>query len=210
MLNSWYTFKFSIGLLTTVLVVTAWTTNLVTKPLATAFGGTVTLVGMGIASVNYARHKREEHVSVVVTHSEEYLPGSTLAVLLPENEHNTAVIHSAINHADGKPVVFLYLGSGNAKQTQRLFEHHDPYHDDEQAQKTFGRAEYLAQKSKVKRLFLYRKLELHAIEQVWRIVHPHDMVIAAESVSHIQEINPDRIRFEVTPEGKVAHLLKHW
>jgi len=133
-----------------------------------------------------------------------------VAVLLPENEHNTAVIYSAINHADGKPVVFLYLGSGNAKQTQRMFELHDPYHDDEQAQKTFGRAEHLAQKSKVKRLFLYRKLELQAIEQVWRIMHPHDMVIAAEPVSHIQDINPDRIRFEVTPEGKVAHLLKRW
>jgi amino acid transporter len=210
MLNSWYTFKFYIGLLTTALVVTAWTTNLVTKPLATAFGGTVTLVGMGIAYVNYARHKREEHVPVVVTHSEEYLPGSILAVLLPENEHNNAVIYSAINHSDGKPVVFLYLGSGNAKQTQRMFELHDPYHDDEQAQKTFGRAEHLAQKSKVKRLFLYRKLELHAIEQIWRIMHPHDMVIAAEPVSHIQDINPDRIRFEVTPEGKVAHLLKRW
>jgi len=35
-------------------------------------------------------------------------------------------------------------------------------------------------------------------------------VIAAEPVSHIQDINPDRIRFEVTPEGKVAHLLKRW
>jgi len=32
----------------------------------------------------------------------------------------------------------------------------------------------------------------------------------AEPVSHIQDINPDRIRFEVTPQGKVAHLLKRW
>src|SRR5581483_651424 len=93
MLNPWYTFKFSIGLLTTALVVTAWTTNLLAKPLATAFGGTVTVVGMGIAYFNYARHKREEHLPVAVTHSEEHLPGCTLAVLMPDNEHNDAVIH---------------------------------------------------------------------------------------------------------------------
>jgi hypothetical protein len=85
MLNPWYIFKFYIGLLTTALVVTAWTTNLVAKPLATAFGGTVTVVGMGIAYFNYARHKREEHLPVAVTHSEEHLPGSTLAVLMPES-----------------------------------------------------------------------------------------------------------------------------
>jgi len=210
MLNSWYTFKFSIGLLTTALVVTAWITNLVAKPLATAFGGTVTIVGMGIAYFNYARHRREDHVPVAVTQNEEYLPGSTLAVLMPESELNDAVIHSALTHANGKPVVFLYLGSGHPGPTPRLFEFHDPYYDDEQAKKTFGRAEHLAQKSKVKRLYLYRLQEPHAIEQVWRIVHPYDSVIAAEHASRIQDINPDRIRFEVTPEGKVAHLLKRW
>ena len=210
MLNPWYTFKFYIGLLTTALLGTAWTTNLVAKPLATAFGGAVTLVGMGIASFNYTRHKREEYIPVAVTHSEEYLPGSTLAVLMLDHELNDAVIHAAINDADGKPVVFLYLGCVNTGQTPRLFEFHDPYYDDEQAQKTFGKAKHLAQKSKVKCLFLYRKLEPHALEQVWHIVHPHDTVIAAEQASRIQAINPDRIRFEVTPEGKVAHLLKRW
>jgi hypothetical protein len=35
-------------------------------------------------------------------------------------------------------------------------------------------------------------------------------VIAAENASHTQDINPDRIRYEVTLEGKVAHLLKRW
>ncbi|GAC1314171.1 MAG: hypothetical protein NVSMB27_49730 [Ktedonobacteraceae bacterium] len=210
MLNSWYTFKFSIGLLTTALVVTAWITNLVAKPLATAFGGTVTIVGMGIAYFNYARHRREDHVPVAVTHNEEYLPGSTLAVLMPESELNDAVMRSALAQANGKAVVFLYLGSCHPGPTPRLFEFHDPYYEDERAKKIFGRAEHLAQKSKVKRLFLYRLQEPHAIEQVWRIVHPHDSVIAAEHASRIQDINPDRIRFEVTPEGEVAHLLKRW
>ena len=59
----WHTFKFYIGLLTTAIVFTAWTTNLVAKPLATAFGGTVTIVGMSVAYFNYTRHKREERLA---------------------------------------------------------------------------------------------------------------------------------------------------
>jgi hypothetical protein len=35
--------------LTTALVILAWTTNLVAKPMATIFGDSVTLLGMGIA-----------------------------------------------------------------------------------------------------------------------------------------------------------------
>jgi len=26
----------------------------------------------------------------------------------------------------------------------------------------------------------------------------------------LEEINPDRIRYEFTPQGKIAHLLKRW
>jgi len=36
------------------------------------------------------------------------------------------------------------------------------------------------------------------------------MVISAEDASHIQDINPDRIRYEMTPDGNVAHLVKLW
>jgi len=209
-LNFWHTFKFYIGLLTTALVFIAWTTNLIAKPLATAFGGTVVLVGMGIAYFGFKRHKRTEHMPVVVTHGEEYLPGSTLAVLEPGGRLNDAIIRSAIGSASGKTVVFLYLGTVREGRTPNLFEFHDPYYDDEQAKETFGRAEHLAQESGVKRLFLYRQLGPGVIAHVWSIVHAYDTVIAAEDVSQTQGINPDRIRYEPTPEGKIAHLLKRW
>jgi amino acid transporter len=210
MLNPWYTFKFYIGLLTTALVFTAWTTNLVAKPLATAFGGTITVLGMGIASFNYARKRREGYIPVVITHVEELLPGSTLAVLTPEREHNEAVTYSAIHNADGKPVVFLYLSSDDTRRVPHLFEYHNPYYDDQHAQEAFGRAEYLAQKFKAARWFLYQQREPDTIEHVWKKVHPRDIVVAAENVSQIQDINPDSIRYEVTPHGKAAHLLKNW
>jgi len=36
------------------------------------------------------------------------------------------------------------------------------------------------------------------------------MIFVLLSASQIQEIDPDSIRYEVTPEGKISHLLKYW
>ena len=145
MLNTWHTFKFYIGLLTTALVFVAWTTNLVAKPLATAFGGTVTIIGMCVAYYTYTRQKRGELLPVVVTHTEEYMPGSILAVLVTGNRFNDAVVRSAIDAAKGRTIVFLYLGSRRSERPPNILEFHDPYYDNERAKKTFGRAERLAE-----------------------------------------------------------------
>src|SRR5438067_1286788 len=51
------TFNFCLGIFTTVLVLTAWSTNLIAKPLATAFGGSFALLGMAIAYINYTLNK---------------------------------------------------------------------------------------------------------------------------------------------------------
>jgi amino acid transporter len=209
-LNLWHTCKFYLGLLTTALVLLAWTTNLVAKPLATLFGGSVTLVGMGIAYVTYSRTKQEGYRPVPITHAAEHLPGSILAVLVADNSHNKAVIHSAIDDAHGQPVTFLYLGQAQARRTPSLFELHDPYYDDQQARKTFGKAEHLAQQAKIVRRFVYRLQEPKTIERIWQVVHPRDIVISPENVALLEDINPDRIRYEVTPEGSVAHFLKRW
>jgi hypothetical protein len=209
-LDLWHTCKFYLGLLTTALVVLAWTTNLVAKPLATIFGGSVTLLGMGIAFFTYTRKKQQGHVPVPITHVEEHLPGSLLAVLMPDTTHNEAVIRSAIENAQGKPVTFLYLGHATTYQAPRLFEYHDPYYDDQQARRTFGKAEHLAQKAKIARRYVYRLQEPEALERIWLVVHPRDIVISPENTSLFGEINPDRIRFELTPDGRVAHLLKSW
>lgn len=113
---------------------------------------------------------------------------------MADNEHNEAVIGSAIENAHGKPVTFLYLGHAITKP----------------ARKTFGKAEHLAQKAKIARRFMYRLQEPRTIERIWQEVHPHDLVVSPENTSLLEEINPDRIRYEETPEGTVAHLLKNW
>ncbi len=80
----------------------------------------------------------------------------------------------------------------------------------QQAKAIFGRAEHLAQKARIARQFVYRKLEPGTAAHVWQVIHPHDTVIAAEDAEKFENINPDRIRYELTPDGKVAHLLKRW
>jgi len=206
----WYTVDFWLGVLTTALVIIAWGTNLYTKPLATLFGGTVTLVGMSVAYFNYNRHKQKGRLLVVTTTVEERLPGSILAILTAGNAHNQVVIQNAISHANGKPVVFLYVSDNKASRAPRMFEVFDPYLDDQQAKEWFGRAESLAQKAKVNRRFVYRQKDPEAIAHVWHVVHPADTVVAAENTPQCEDVNPDRVRYELTPEGKVAHLLKSW
>ena len=208
----WSNINFWLGILTTVLVFIAWSTNLVAKPLATAFGGTVAGIGMLVAYFNYQSHRQAGRVPVMTTGVEGRLPGSILAVLTAMNGRNDAVIQTAINHADGHPVVFLYVGENKGKsvRTPSMFEVVDPYLDDQKAKEYFGKAEHLAQQAKINRRFVYRLQEPGAIARVWQIVHPHDTVVAAENAASVEDINPDRVRYELTTSGKVAHFLKTW
>lgn len=208
----WSTIDFWLGMLTTVLVFVAWSTNLVAKPLATAFGGSVAIIGMAVAYSNYMRQKQKGRTPVMITGIEGRLPGSVLAVLTAGNGHNDAVMRAAINNADGHPVVFLYVSDNKAKdeRTPSMFEVVDPYLDDVKAKEYFGKAESLAQKAKVPRRFVYRQQEPEAIARVWQVVHPHDTVVSAPNALECVDINPDRVRYELTSSGKVAHLLKNW
>jgi hypothetical protein len=211
-LSLWSTIDFWLGILTTALVAIAWSTNLVSKPLATAFGGSVATIGMVIAFSNYMYHKRKGFVPVHLTGVEGRLPGSVLAVLTSENGHNDAVIRAAVNNADGHPIVFLYVNQEpqQAPRVPSMFEVVDPYLDDERAKQYFSKAESLAQKAKVPRRYVYRRDAPGIVARVWQAVHPHDTVIAAANAPQCEDLNPDRIRYELTSSGKVAHMLKQW
>ncbi len=207
----WSTIDFWLGILTTFLVAVAWTTNLIYKRDATLFGGTVASAGMLVAVLNYRYQKQKGRTPVMITGVEGRLPGSVLAVLTSENGTNDAVIRTAINHADGHPVVFLYVSDKpRTERTPSIFEVVDPYLDDPQAKEYFSKAENLAEKAKVPRRYVYRQREPGAVSYVWQAVHPHDIVVAAKNAPQLDDINPDRIRYELTPNGKVAHMLKQW
>ncbi len=214
-LGLWFKISFFLGILTTLLVAIAWSTNLVTKPLATAFGGGVATLGMIIAYADYIYHEKKGRVPVpvVVTRIDEPMPNSVLAVLTASNGHNNAVIRAAVNNADTRgPLVFLYVGKPTRrKEAPSMMEIVDPYLDDEHAKEYFGRAESLALKAKVPtRRFVYLEEEPDIVAHAWQTIHPHDIVIAAEDEKEFHDVNPDRIRYELTSDGKVAHLLKTW
>ncbi|HEY1351463.1 MAG TPA: APC family permease [Ktedonobacteraceae bacterium] len=207
----WRAIDFWLGVLTTLLVALAWSTNLVAKPLATIFGGSVALVGMGVALVNYSLTRKQGRLPVVAaTGVEGRIPGSVLAVLTSQNGRNEAIIRTAIDIADGKPVVFLYLGEPTPARPRRIFEVVDPYLDDPKAKEYFGKAENLARRAKISRRYVYRTRQPDVISRVWHVIRPRDIVISAERATDLDDVNPDRVRYEITPGGKVAHLLKAW
>ena len=200
------TINFWLGILTTFLVLIAWSTNLIAKPLATAFGGSVALVGMAIAFTNYRLHKRKGRIPVVVTGVERHFPAAVLAVLSAGSRLNEAVSQSAIANPGKKPVVFLYLGERDSTRKPELFRLIEPHLNDEQARKDLGRANYLAEEANVESRFIYRHREPGAIARVWQELHPQDTIIAEEQMPEAQEIHPQRTSVASTPCGQVMHL----
>jgi hypothetical protein len=203
----WERLDFWLGILTTALVALAWVVSLVSRPQAALFGGSVALLGMGVAYVNYIRHGRPP---IVTSYLEGPLPGSVLAVLAAGDAQNDQVIEAAISDSRGDPVVFLYLGEQQSNHTPQPFEIVNPYLNDVSAKAMLGRAEGLARKARVPHQFVYRQREDSIATTVWQILHSRDVVLSYLTAGQLRDINPDRIRYEVTPRGKVAHLLKRW
>ncbi len=204
------TLNFYLGILTTLLVAIAWSTNLINKPLATAFGGSVSVLGMCIAYFNYSRAKKKGRVPVIATQREQPLPGSVLAVLTSGSDHNKAVIDAAVGNKEHAPITFLYIGKDGSARKPEVFRLTSPHLGDVQAKEDFGTANYMAEEAKIPSLFVYRHKEPEAVQHVWQVVQPSDMIIAAEHVPELTGILPDEIEYEETDTGKVAHMLKKW
>ncbi|HEY6540398.1 MAG TPA: APC family permease [Ktedonobacteraceae bacterium] len=200
------TVNFYLGILTTILVLTAWSTNLVAKPLATIFGGSVALLGMVIAFTNYRLHRGKGRIPVVVTGVEKDFPGAVLAVLETGSTHNEAVIHSALASPEKKSVVFLYLGERTSKRKPELFRLIEPHLNDEQARKDLGRANYLAQEAGIECRFVYRRREPGAIYNVWQELHPREIIAASDEMPELQQIKAKHVYDEVSLNGQVMHL----
>ena len=202
----WQQLDFWLGVLTTLLVILAWSIGIASQPLATAFGCSVAGAGMAVAYMNYVRGRSP----VVIPYLEGRMPDSLLAVLTAGDEHNEAIIDAAINNARGNPVVFLYLAEPGARRMARLWEVVDPYLEDQLAKETLKLAALRARKARVAPRFVYRQQSPEVAARLWQIVHPRDVVLSAAHAAQFEEINPDRIRYEFTPQGKIAHLLKRW
>ena len=186
---------FSVGVLTTVLVVLAWATNLVAKPLATLFGGGVTIAGLAIALVTYRLERRADRAPVLPlvhhpNHPAIFLargrlaqpPATVLAVLPSQAAAIDALVTAAQATSERDPIVFLFHGRGAAPtRTPQLLEVVSPYLDDREAQAAFARADRLARlHGRVHRyLYLTSGVGAPAVAAYWRQMRPRETLVVA-------------------------------
>jgi amino acid transporter len=201
---------FALGILTTILVMIAWGTNLVFKPPATAFGGAVTVVGLVTAytTARYLAKRGKWMVFPIQVYGA--VPGSTLAVLPTTTEGREAVIRAACREGQEGEVIFLYRGSPVSKRRPELFENADPYLNDEEARQAFSEAEQIARQQRVRHCAVYALPTPDAVFHYWQLLRPRDTIFGPQEHLQGMLLAPDLVRHSGGPGGQVTHYIKNW
>ena len=214
---------YAIGVVTTLLVLVAWSVNLVAKPLATEFGGGLTIVGLVIGFMTYRRARRHRPAVFPVSFRPQRAAASiaqalgsrrssrdVLVVLPHEQLTAEAVITEASRAAAGRGAVFLYRGNPRlASDRSELLEVTDPYLKDFSAHDAFARAEKLARKNVPHRRYVYvpGNLSSEVVRDVWNTIHPSETVVATEDQNVLPPMAVDRIRRHVIDGTVVLHMF---
>jgi amino acid transporter len=192
-----------LGFVTTALVLLAWMINLVAKPLATAFGGTVVIVGMTLAVLIYLRRARQGRRHVPATGVEPSYVTQVLAVLGGEDmAQNEAVIRAALAQAAGGSVVFLYLGDERALEPMGTFRLAEAHLHDPHARAILGRANCLARAARTEARFVYRHADPEAVSAIWRFLKPAEIIVAREWQKSVRAVPAAPVI--VLPDGSLA------
>jgi hypothetical protein len=158
---------FLVGVVTTVLVVIPWLTNLVVKPKATAFGGGIVLTGLLVAFLMDRRRRRrgqlalfpyvhrDQHPVLLLRHGRRVAPVPVLALLPADPPRAAKVIVEAIAAAHGREVAFVYCGRVTRARRPRLLEILDPYADDKDAQSALQQAAVAAREHHLRARYVY-------------------------------------------------------
>jgi hypothetical protein len=213
---------FGVGVLTTVLVAVAWSVNLVAKPLATEFGGGLTVLGLivGLATYRYSRSRRpavfpvpfrpqRAAESIAGALGNRPSAGEVLVILPHEQLAAEAVIAEASRAASGRGAVFLYRGNRYPHQHHELLEVNDPYLKDYAAHDAFARAERLARKQVPNRRYVYvpGSLPREMVAEVWRTVGPKETVVTVDDQGMLPPMAIDRIRRHTSDGTTVLHMF---
>jgi len=215
--QAWPTITYYLGFITTFLVVIAWVTNLFSKPEATIFGGTVTIIGVAIAAWHFRYQSARR--PVVFLDPVQFVPNSRLVLLSPLGEHNRQVITAAVEGADDATLVFLYLAPPRPQEAPpRLFEIRDRYGLDKVGKDILSIAKRTAMRANVPAKYLYA---IGGPQQVFDIagqVRPEEIIAeatvskevtqAARSNSRLM-IAPEYVRFQLIDGVKIAHNVMH-
>lgn len=176
---------FVLGIATSFLVVLAWVTNLFAKPLATLFGGSVTLVGLAVAGLTYSMQRRRGLPAVVpLVHRLEHIPHirdghPTVLVLLDASTalEAEAIVEMALADAQQRDLVLVYIGDPSAPGRRgSLLEIVDPYLADKPAQDVFRVVTRLTSRSARRRnrhcIYLSQDDPAAAVREVLGTVQP--------------------------------------
>jgi hypothetical protein len=214
---------FVIGVVTTLLVIVAWTVNLVAKPSATAFGGGLTVIGLiiGLATYRYSRSQRpavfpvpfrpqRARESIASVLGGRQSAGEVLVILPHEQLAAEAVLAEAARAAQGRGAVFLYRGDRRLYDDDAdLMEVADPYLKDYSAHDAFARAEMMARKQVPNRRYVYvpGNLPREVVGEVWRTLSPKETVVTAEDQDVLPPVPFDRIRRHHADGNTVLHMF---
>lgn len=201
---------FVLGVLTTAIVMLAWSTNLVFKPLATAFGGSVTVIGLLIAFWIHHRTEKQGRQCVLAHHISHPIPGSVLALLPPTAADRQEIVHAACAEALHNIVVFLYRGQIPTGRPPMCFEIVDPYLEDEAAKQAFAEAEMLACECGVRRMYIYLLDGPEAVSQFWVLLQPRDTILSTKDDQATEGLALDRLPPHPATTSQVTHYIKDW
>jgi amino acid transporter len=185
------TFMFVVGVVTSALVVMAWVTNLFAKPLATLFGGGITLVGLAVAGITYRLRQRGGLPGVVpvvqrldqlaTLHQAGWQSREPVVVLLHgEGPDLEALVEAGIAEAAGGPLGFAFVGTVAAHDPgTRIMEILDPYLADEQAHEAFRVVQRLTRARHKPRHLVYTPREDRATvaSQLWTVLRPRELIV---------------------------------
>jgi amino acid transporter len=212
----WPTTKFVLGILTTVLVILAWGTNLYNKHLATEFGLSVTAAGMLIALVYQQRLERAGRPHVFPVGALGRVPHAVLVVLPSGSTEDAraaraAVVRTACERAGGRPLIFLYVAPATPTPPLRLLEFADRYLRDTEAQEAFSQAATICRRQGVargNRLFVYREGGPAQVAEVWRIARPEETIgLAGQRLAGT--VPPAYVRMHDVDGLRVAAYIHH-
>jgi amino acid transporter len=205
--RTWPDLKYVIGFPTTALVVLAWAVDLGTKPLATAFGGGFTVLGLGVSVINYRRQRARGLTPIFLTAVLRRTPDARLVVLAPHTNSSPEVARLACANAAGHPLIFLYLGD-RVVRPLRALAIADPYLDDLEAQRTLAQIADICSHAQVSAQFVYRVGTVAVVQDVWRVLHSGSIIAEKSLAKQISTyVAPDYVRLQRVNGVQISNLL---
>jgi amino acid transporter len=199
--------NFVVGVLTTLMVATAWVTNLIVKRDATIFGGGLTMIGMAIAIWHYRREESSGRNTILPSWVTSYAPDTQFVVLQGDSKHNREVIESALYWARGRKVLFYFLADLAHVQPRR-WQIEVQSARDSAAQAAFRTAFQLAERTRTPIQVFYSNGGAHAAVWAWRVSQSRDVVAEPELAREFtKHANPSFIGYRIQDGVRVAHCV---